>query len=144
VSELDRAEGPVSARRSRVFGVFALVLAAALLVLAVYSLSRSGDDGALVGPAGSAIVAALVAVLIAVIAFRVGRGGAGARAQTGPLTLFTILAFVLGVAGAGLGILFGLVSGSGGAISTGLAVFALALLVAVQGALVYRVAARAN
>lgn len=136
-SSSSSAEEPARTTKPGVTGVVCIVLAVLLAGLAALWFWASSTDTALVGPASATVVLALLCALIGIISFQVARRNSGASPLTGPLLLFTILAFVSGVAGAVLGIAVGAAQGSVVAIGAGVGVFVASLIVAVQGVLVH-------
>lgn len=123
--------------RPRVTGILAIVLAVVLAAVAVAWFLVATTAPAAIGPASACALLAVVSAVIGGLSLRVAGGRHDALPSTGPLVLLTILAFVLGFAGAGLGIVLGAVGSSPAAIGAGVTTFILGILVAVQGALVY-------
>lgn len=129
--------GPLRTTRPRTTGVICLILTVILIGMGALLISSSSFDSALAGPGVALIVLAVLCALIAVLVFQVARNESGALKFTGPLQLFTILSFVVGVGGAALGIITGGATGSPGGIGAGVAVLVASLIVALQGALAY-------
>ncbi|MBN9177403.1 MAG: hypothetical protein J0I43_08580 [Microbacterium sp.] len=127
-------------RRPRVTATVSVIVAAGAVALGAALLWAGARDGAFVGPAAAMLVLGVLSALLGIVGYRVARA-AGASAMTGPIRLFTILSFVVGVAGAVLGIVFGGLLGSVPAIGAGCLALLLSLVVSLQGALLYGAAA---
>lgn len=129
------ASGPARSKHPRVTAVVFLVYAAILAALGVF-WATAGDPG-LIGPAVATIALAVACVVLAVLGFRIAAQPTGSTSGAGPVKVVTILLFAIGTAGAAVGIIGGGIESSIGVIASGFIVFALGLLVALQGALLY-------
>lgn len=128
--------------RPRVTGILAMVLAVVLVFVAIAFFLVAASAAAAVGPAVACVVLAVISAVIGGFSLRIAGGRHDSLPSTGPLGLLTILAFVFGFAGAGLGIILGATGSSPAAIGAGVTTFVLGILVAVQGVLVYGAAQR--
>lgn len=120
-------------------GVISVVLgvalaAAASLLLGFWAFT---GDASLAAPAATLFVLALLGMVIAVLAFRVGAEPASKASLARPLQVTTILVFVVGVGGAVLSAVLAAMVGSFATIGLAVGIGFVAFTVALQGAMVY-------
>lgn len=120
----------------RVTGILALVLAFVLVICAGAWFWVAATAGSAIGPALACVALAVLSAVIGGLALRIAGGRHDTLPLAGPLMLATILAFVVGFAGAVLGIVLGAIGESLPVIGAGVLTFILGIMVAVQGVLV--------